>query len=148
MLNSLVQLHSPIGTNTYIDSFHAQNVDCTTNVKELVNIICSRQAFGLIMDLIGKGAFARSLMEIGTMVTESTLGLSEDRLLSPIRLTPTAGERISVEGGYGGRRIITRPTPDDWEAFRPIFTYYYKVKNLPLPAVRRIMARQYSFVAT
>jgi hypothetical protein len=40
------------------------------------------------------------------------------------------------------------PTPQDWEAYRHIFTQLYSLDNKPLKEVQRIMAEQYQFNAT
>jgi hypothetical protein len=40
------------------------------------------------------------------------------------------------------------PTPQDWEAYRCIFTQLYSLDNKPLKEVQRIMAEQYQFHAT
>ena len=40
------------------------------------------------------------------------------------------------------------PTPQDWEAYRKIFTQLYSLDNKPLKEVQRIMAEQYQFHAT
>jgi hypothetical protein len=42
----------------------------------------------------------------------------------------------------------TPPTPQDWEAYRHIFTQLYSLDNKPLKEVQRIMAEQYQFHAT
>ena len=78
------------------------------------------------------------------MATESTLATDEVSDLSLARFSPLA----SLERYDGARRTISDPSSGDWEAFRFIFTRYYKGQALPLRVVRDIMARQYGFIAT
>jgi Clr5 domain len=101
------------------------------------------------MDAIGKAMLAPSFVEVGTEVAHSSQLFEENYSMSLAQLASVITED-TIPGGHGCNKhgVIANPTSSDWETYRPIFTYYYKGKGLPLRAVRNIMARQYGFIAT
>jgi Clr5 domain len=116
---------------------------------ELIVGICSLQGFGLTMDPIGKAMLARTLMEVGTMAINSTVSTGEDQTSALVPYSPSSYEKTIIQPvEYITHRTVPSPTPYDWEAIRPVFTYYYINRNLPLRAVRNILDRQYGFNAT
>jgi len=74
------------------------------------------------------------------LATHVTIADHEDPVLPSIEL-----QRLDVQSLPLAN---TPPTPQDWEAYRHIFTQLYSLDNKPLKEVQRIMAEQYQFHAT
>jgi Clr5 domain len=100
------------------------------------------------MDLIGKAELAPYAIGFRTTLGESALATKEVASASLVKPSPTRlGDTTSVGNGNDRYRRTRNPTPGDWEALRPIFSYYYKDKQMTLRAVSSMMKRQYGFVA-